>query len=69
LLARNGTLSFFEYVAIRRAKMLVGRGAERRRLRGIGRLLDQWLDGKEVRRDCVLANLPPAWVHHVRWSE
>lgn len=67
LLMPGGVLSFFEYVAIRRAKMLFSRTGERQRLRGIGRVLDEWLDGKEVRRDCVLANIPPAWVHHVRW--
>jgi len=66
LLAAGGTLSFFEYVAIRRAKSLVSRRAERDRLRAIGRVLNQALGANEVRRDLVLANVPPAWVHHVR---
>lgn len=66
LLAPQGTLSFFEYVAIRRAKAMVSGRSERVRLRGIGRALDKLLQTGEVRRDIVLANVPPAWVHHVR---
>ena len=67
LLAPGGTLSFFEYVAVRRIKSLLGRQAERNRLNGVERVLRQLLDRAEVRRDRVLANVPPAWVHHVRW--
>jgi phospholipid N-methyltransferase len=67
LLAPGGTLSFFEYVAVRRVKAALGRSAERERLRGIGRLLGELLEAHEIRRDRVLANVPPAWVHHVRW--
>ena len=66
LLAPGGTLSFFEYVAVRRVKAALSRQAEKERLRGIGRLLDDFLDAHEIRRDRVLANVPPAWVHHVR---
>jgi phospholipid N-methyltransferase len=66
LLAPDGTLSFFEYVAVRRVKAALSRQAERERLRGIGRLLDGFLAEHEIRRDRVLANVPPAWVHHVR---
>jgi phospholipid N-methyltransferase len=67
LLAPGGTLSFFEYVAVRRVKAALSRQAERERLRGIGRLLGELLGAHETRRDRVLANVPPAWVHHVRW--
>jgi phospholipid N-methyltransferase len=35
----GGTLSFFEYVAIRRAKGMVSRAADRQRLRGIAKAL------------------------------
>jgi phospholipid N-methyltransferase len=68
LLAPGGTLSFFEYIAIRQAKSLVCRRAERRRLAEIGRTLDELLRKHEVRRDRVLTNVPPAWVHHVRFG-
>jgi phosphatidylethanolamine/phosphatidyl-N-methylethanolamine N-methyltransferase len=66
LLAPGGTLSFFEYVAVRPAKLLVSRGSERTRLRAIGGQLDRLLGASEFHRECVLRNLPPAWVHHVR---
>jgi phospholipid N-methyltransferase len=68
LLAPGGTLSFFEYIAVRRVKAALSRQAERERLREIGRLLDGFLAEHEVRRDRVLANVPPAWVHHLRLS-
>ena len=69
LLAAEGcTLSFFEYVLIREAKSLVTSPAERRRLQGIGQLLGQQFSDWEFRRDCVLANVPPAWVHHLRFA-
>lgn len=68
LLAPGGTLSFFEYVAVRRAKSLVGSKTDRERLQGIAQVLGNFLKA-EVRRDLVLANVPPAWVHHVRPSQ
>ena len=68
LLAPGGTLSFFEYIAIRRVKAALSRQSEKERLRGIGRLLDGFLKEHEIRRDRVLTNVPPAWVHHVRWK-
>src|SRR3954464_7578808 len=65
LLAPGGTLSFFEYVAVRRAKSLVCSRMDRERLQGIARVLGDFLQ-TEVRRDLVWTNVPPAWVHHVR---
>ena len=67
LLKPGGTLSFFEYVAIRPRKGRGEPGADRERLRAIGQLLDRFLADHEIRRDRVLVNVPPAWVHHVRW--
>jgi phospholipid N-methyltransferase len=67
LLAPGGTLSFFEYVAVRKAKSLISARQERKRLRGIGQLFDE-LFRHEIRRDLVLANVTPAWVHHVRFG-
>lgn len=69
LLAPGGTLSFFEYVAVRPARALVSRRTDRQRLKGIGRALDALLSQHEFRRDCVWPNLPPAWVHHVRLTD
>jgi phospholipid N-methyltransferase len=66
LAAPGGTLSFFEYVAVRPARAVISRSAERDRLRAVGRAIDGLLAGQEFQRELVLANLPPAWVHHVR---
>jgi phosphatidylethanolamine/phosphatidyl-N-methylethanolamine N-methyltransferase len=66
LLAPGGTLSFFEYVAVRPAKLAICRGSERLRLREISGHLGRLLDRHEFQRECVLRNVPPAWVHHVR---
>jgi len=68
LLLPGGTLSFFEYIAIRRVKSAVSSNAEQKRLRGIGAALDRMFRSALVRHDCVLANVPPAWVHHLSWS-
>ena len=66
LLSPSATLSFFEYVAVRRAKSLVCSRADRERLRGIEAILGRLLSSSEIRRDLVMANVPPAWVHRVR---
>ncbi len=68
LLKPGGTLSFFEYIAVRRIKALVSRGDERRRLRQIDGILSSMLDTHEIRRECIAANVLPAWVHHVKLS-
>lgn len=65
-LAPGGVLSFFEYIAVRPARSLISGRSERARLRGIGEALRAVLDPHEIRRDAVLLNVPPAWVHHVR---
>ncbi|MGD9127641.1 MAG: methyltransferase domain-containing protein, partial [Planctomycetia bacterium] len=51
LLKPDGTLSFFEYIAIRRVKAAVSRRDERHRLRGIGQVTDQLFDKHEIHRD------------------
>lgn len=66
LLKPGGTLSFFQYIAIRRAKVLISRGSERTRLQGIGQAMAGVLDEHEIRRDWIWPNIPPAWVHHLR---
>ncbi|OHB66068.1 MAG: hypothetical protein A2V70_04350 [Planctomycetes bacterium RBG_13_63_9] len=66
LLKTGGTLSFFEYIAIRRARALLSGRAERARLRGIGQAMRAVLSKHEIRCDWIWPNVPPAWVHHVR---
>jgi phospholipid N-methyltransferase len=62
----GGTLSFFEYVAVRPVRAALAGADERQRLRDVGRLLGNLLGKCEIRRECILVNMPPAWVHHVR---
>ena len=69
LLAPGGTLSFFEYIAVRRMKSLISRREERLRLRQIDGILSKLLGEHEIRRECIVANVLPAWVHHVRFQQ
>ena len=66
LAAERADLSFFQYVAVRKAKAMVARRKERRRLAGIERILKGQFANWEVDRECVVANVPPAWVHHLQ---
>ncbi len=68
LLKRGGILSFFEYVGVRRLRGTIGGHADRQRLSGIGRVLERVFAQHEIRRDLVLVNIPPAWVHHVQFE-
>jgi len=65
----GGVLSFFEYIAVRRAKRLLVSRSERQRLHGIEAVLSRTCRLHEFRRQAVLANVPPAWVHHLRFAE
>jgi phospholipid N-methyltransferase len=62
------TLSFFEYVGVRKLKGLVCKRDERRRLAGVEAALGEARRQWQFDRDCVVANVPPAWVHHLRFN-
>jgi phosphatidylethanolamine/phosphatidyl-N-methylethanolamine N-methyltransferase len=66
LLKPGGVLSFFEYIALRSIRSRVGSKEDRERLNAIAGLLHRTLDGREIQRDWVWPNVPPAWVHHVK---
>jgi phosphatidylethanolamine/phosphatidyl-N-methylethanolamine N-methyltransferase len=66
LVRPGGTLSFFEYIAIRRARAVVSGPRQRARLRGIGHAVAAVLEPHEIRCEWVWRNVPPACVHHVR---
>jgi len=68
LLKPAGTLSFFEYVAVRPFRGTVGSRRERQRLRAIGRSLGTLLGQHEFHRRAIWINVPPAWVHHLRFG-
>jgi phosphatidylethanolamine/phosphatidyl-N-methylethanolamine N-methyltransferase len=67
LAAPGGTLSFFEYIAVRRAKRLVS-PRSRDRLQAIGAQLAELKERHGVGSQAVFWNFPPAWAHHVRFD-
>jgi phosphatidylethanolamine/phosphatidyl-N-methylethanolamine N-methyltransferase len=67
LLKPGGILSFFQYILIRPAKMFVSTGSERDRLKGVGEAIEGMLGEREFAREWVWVNVPPAWVHHIRF--
>jgi phospholipid N-methyltransferase len=66
LVKPGGTFSFFEYMFIRPARIVVTRGPDRDRLSAIERILQSRFSAKRFRRDWVFVNVPPAWVQHLR---
>lgn len=66
LLAPGGTLSFFEYMAIRPARARFGSQNQRQRLSGISAALNQLFAEGRIRCEWIWGNLPPAWAHHIR---
>src|SRR5204862_1432702 len=67
LLKPAGILSFFQYIFIRPAKMMVSTGSERDRLKGVGAAIETMLGQREFAREWIWPNVPPAWVHHIRF--
>jgi phospholipid N-methyltransferase len=67
LLKPSGILSFFQYILIRDAKAMVSFGVERSRLKGVGAAIDGVLGQREFAREWIWPNVPPAWVHHLRF--
>ncbi len=63
--AQGAELSFFEYAGLRRVKALVVDRAERLRLAGVDRVFADEFARSEFGRQLVLANFPPACVHHL----
>lgn len=69
LLAAGGVLSYFEYIYIRSCRRIVSRGDERARLRELDEILGEFLAQYRFSTNWVLPNIPPAWVHHVKWND
>jgi phosphatidylethanolamine/phosphatidyl-N-methylethanolamine N-methyltransferase len=67
LTATGATVTFFQYMGIRRLKAAISGRSERARLRGIDQVLGTLLQSHEIRRDWVWSNVPPAWVHHLQF--
>ena len=67
LVKPGGTLSFFQYIFVRHTKMIVSTGKERDRLKGVGDAIETMLGEREFAREWIWPNVPPAWVHHIRF--
>lgn len=68
LLLPGGYLSFFEYFGIRPARERLGRREDRLRIQGISSVLSPLLARYEFSRELIWQNVPPAWVHHLRFQ-
>lgn len=66
LLEPAGTLSFFQYIGIRRMRSALCSRQQRARLREVGIVIERFFQQHHVDSEAVLLNVPPAWVHHVR---
>ena len=66
LVAPGGTWSFFEYMFVRPIRCRVSGKKDRERLTTIETLLQSRFKQDRFRRDWVYANVPPAWVQHLR---
>jgi len=64
----EGTLSYFEYWAIRDLKMMCVGDAERHRLAGLTKFLSEQLEQAQFAVDFVPFNVPPALARHLRFA-
>ncbi|MCH2149967.1 MAG: methyltransferase domain-containing protein [Phycisphaerales bacterium] len=69
LIRPGGTLSFFEYAAIRHARRLVGNTQVKRAMIWHERFIQRLETDMSSQRDLVLCNLPPAWAVHLTTSK
>ena len=66
LLARGGTLSYFEYMYVRPLRRMVARSTEKKRLTELDRIANEYLAKHRFHCSWVFVNVPPAWVQHLR---
>jgi phospholipid N-methyltransferase len=64
-----GVCSFYEYIFMRRAvRLMSGRPEERLRAARVAQVVRHYVASHGYKQDVVLLNLPPATVHHIRFS-
>ncbi|MCI0685419.1 MAG: methyltransferase domain-containing protein [Gemmataceae bacterium] len=68
LLKPEGTLSYFEYLAIRDLKMPFVSEDDRQRLQSLSLYLDEKIRAHQIAADEVPFNVPPAIARHLRFS-
>ena len=65
VLAPGGSLSFFEYLAMRHVKTMVSFGAKRKRLKEIAAVFNARFEAHSCESQNVMLNIPPATVHRL----
>lgn len=68
VLAPDGVLSFIEYAYLRALKRHLLTPAARAQAEAVSAVVDRWVEPHCFRRDLVVANVPPAWVRHLRFQ-
>ena len=70
ILKPGGTCSFYEYIFVRKAaRIMSGKPAERERMQKVGQIVREYINRYEYSHEVVLRNLPPAMVHHIRFTD
>jgi phospholipid N-methyltransferase len=68
LLKPGGSMSYFEYLFIRRIASPFSTREFRRRLRAVETVVQHYIERCQFKRETVLLNIPPAIVRHLRFS-
>lgn len=68
LLRPEGTLSYFEYVAVRAMKLPFVSPSEQARLRTLTAYLEERLKRYQIAEEVVVLNVPPAVARHLRFG-
>lgn len=69
VLEPGGTLSFYGYLYTKEVKAIIARREDYLRQARTSWLVQDWIDRYGVGSEKVFANIPPAWVHHLRKPE
>lgn len=66
VLAPGGTVSFYGYLYTKEVKAVIARREDYLRQARTSWLVQDWVDRYGIGSTKVFANIPPAWVHHLR---
>lgn len=64
----GGTLSYFEYIAMRRTARLFAVGSKRARIRRVSTFLNRTIRNHQFHKHSVLASFPPAHARYLRFD-
>jgi len=67
-LKEQGTLSYFEYIGIRRTRCYLSQGENRMKVRELDTVLRSFIKQHEYYHQYVLLNIMPAHVRHLRFA-